>query len=276
MAFSLNETTLLSAVKSGSILSIVNSTLAPGYGIYYATVQKDSTSIVGSKVFSPTSWISVEKVADASIVNSPIEQGSYSSYNKVKRPPGVRAVFTLEGLTGFSGAIPNVTNLSLLSRTNLIATLDDMIASANTYDIETPDTVYTGYDLERYDFKVDAKSGVTMLTVEASFQAVLTEAEVTLSSDQQGAITDKNQNGPGTLKKVPGQAASKAVTLDSVKAAWNSGTTSLSSSLSTTATYVENGLQSAVDTVNTAYTKATDSASMQLKDGITTLAKVIT
>ncbi|WP_240001999.1 hypothetical protein [Photorhabdus bodei] len=61
MAFSLNQTTVLSAFRSGNLLSAVNSMISPGYGIYYASGQR-----VGDKPFTPTSFIAVEVTREAS------------------------------------------------------------------------------------------------------------------------------------------------------------------------------------------------------------------
>lgn len=122
MAFSLNETTLLSAINSGNIFSIINSVLSPGYGIYLKS---------GLRALSPTSFLGIEGGADASVVSAPIEKGSYNSFNKVKRPPVLRVLFTLEGWTGFSGSIPNLTNFTFTSRTEMLAALDAKIGRAH-------------------------------------------------------------------------------------------------------------------------------------------------
>lgn len=55
MRFSLNQATVLNAVRGGGLLSVVNSVLAPGYGVYYA-----SGASVGTKPFSPTSFVVIE------------------------------------------------------------------------------------------------------------------------------------------------------------------------------------------------------------------------
>ncbi|CAK8736343.1 hypothetical protein SODG_000055 [Sodalis praecaptivus] len=55
MTFSLNQATVLNAVRGGGLLSVVNSVLSPGYGIYYA-----SGDTIGSRPFSPTSFVVVE------------------------------------------------------------------------------------------------------------------------------------------------------------------------------------------------------------------------
>ncbi|MDE9528405.1 hypothetical protein KKJ20_22290, partial [Xenorhabdus bovienii] len=89
--------------------------------------------------------------------------------------------FTVEGWTGFSGAIPNLTNFTLNSRTDVLETLEKMRTTAEIYDIETPDQVYSSYDLIKYDYRIRSDSGVTLLIVNAVFQAVMDVAEVTIS-----------------------------------------------------------------------------------------------
>lgn len=236
MAFSLNETTLINAINGGGLLSILNSTLSPGYGIY--------TSGGVLKALRPTSFLGIEYGADASVVSAPIEQGSYNSYNKVKRPPIIRVLFTLEGWSGFSGGLPNLTNFSMTSRSDMLAALDEMVGSALVYDIETPDTTYESYDLIRYNYRTSDRE-VTLLTVEAIFQAVLQEAEV--------KITSNTGNDPGDVptydvrgangRTVVGNSTTSGATLVDVKGALSG----LKGSLSSAATQVASSVSSAID-----------------------------
>lgn len=280
MAFSLNETTLISAVKSGSILSIVNSTLSPGYGIYYATTQPGSLRVVNSKALSGISVFSVEPSSSAVISNAPIEKGSYSSYNKVQRPGELRMVFTFEGWTGFSGAIPNLTNFTLNSRSDILAELEEMKNSTNTYDIETPDTVYTTYDLVGYDYKVSAKDGVTLLTVNALFQDVMDVAEVTLTSttakkDMLQYSDDHSNSVSGVCTvKVPSSAGQ--VTLSDVQKSLAGLKGSISSALTSTAGSVTSSLQSAATSVSQPLLSSVSSGSDQLAEGISKLVGSLT
>ncbi|MGF2656342.1 hypothetical protein ACQUWL_28245 [Serratia marcescens] len=92
MRFSLNQATVLNAVRGGGLLSVVNIVLAPGYGIYYASGVKQST-----KPFSPTSFVVVEVGGEAAITTAPVEKGGYTSFNKVQRPAELH--ITLPGLT---------------------------------------------------------------------------------------------------------------------------------------------------------------------------------
>lgn len=259
MAFSLNETTILSAINSGNIFSIINSILSPTYGIYLKS---------GVKALSPTSFLGIEYGADASVVSSPIEKGSYSSFNKVKRPPIIRVLFTLEGWTGYSGSIPNLTNFTLTSRSDMLAALDAMVADAQVYDIETPDTTYEDYDIVRYNYRTSDRD-VTLLTVEAIFQAVLEEAEVTLTSTTANSNTTANSTSK-SASAITEKANSTATnsTLDDVKGALTGLKESVSSAATTVATSVSNAVGSATSGVTSAINGAATSAINNLSTSV--------
>ncbi|QNC78787.1 hypothetical protein [Klebsiella quasipneumoniae] len=276
--FSLNETTLLSAINSGSIFSIINSTLFPSWGITYNKVDETLTGVIpGMTVFEPTGWVSAEPVGDAAIVNAPIEKGSYTSYNKVRRPAELRVVFVLEGWSAYTGALPNITNFSTLSRTGLLAILDTMKNTACTYNIETPDRVYEGYDLAHYDYSISARGGLTLLKVSATFQQVMDIAEVSLSSNT--TVKSPTNNDASSVNSAilttNGQSSVKDVTLTDVKDAWTSGNVSLSSALQTTSSAIVSGVNSAATTVGNAWTSGTDQVSTQIKNGIGKFVSVV-
>lgn len=276
--FSLNETTLLSAINSGSIFSIINSTLFPSWGITYNKVDETLTGVIpGMAVFEPTGWVSAEPVGDAAIVNAPIEKGSYSSYNKVRRPAELRVVFVLEGWSAYTGALPNITNFSTLSRTGLLGILDTMKNTACTYDIETPDRVYEGYDLAHYDYSISARGGLTLLKVSATFQQVMDIAEVSLSSNTTAKSPTNNDVSSvnSAILTTNGQSSVKDVTLTDVKNAWTSGNVSLSSALQTTSSAIVSGVNSAATTVGNAWTSGTDQVSTQIKNGIGKFVSVV-
>lgn len=262
MAFALNETTLLSALSSGNIFSIINSVISPSYGIYLKS---------GAKAISPTSFIGIEYGADASVVSSPIEGGSYSSFNKVKRPPVLRVIFTLEGWTGISGSIPNITNFSLTSITDMLGELDAMVNSATTYDIETPDITYEGYDLVRYDYRKSSHD-VTLLTVEAIFQSVLEEAEVMLTSTTANSNAAKNSTSK-SASTVTEKANSTATnsTVDDVKGALTGLKDSVSSAATAAATSVSSAVSTVTEGATSAINGAATSAINNLSDSITEL-----
>jgi len=286
MAFSLNEATLLSAINSGSIFSIINSALSPTWGITYRTIDPAislagqsangpapgyvSAINPGDKVFSPSGWVSVEPYGEAMVVNSPIEKGSYTSYNKVRRPNDLRAIFVLQGWTAFSGSLPNVTEFSTLSRSELLRILEQMKNTASTYNIETPDQVYEGYDLVHYDYFVGAQKGQTLLTVNATFQQVMDGGEVIISNSvTQSPVTSNGRSSQQTaVSTETTQAFAKPVTLDDVKNAWNSGNLSLSDALATTGSGIVSGINSATETVSSAWAQTSDAVATQIKSGV--------
>jgi len=267
--FDLNETTLLSAINGGGLFSVINSVLYPGYGIYYA----DGTG----KALNPTSFLGVEFGADATVVTAPIEGGSYTSYNKVKRPSFIRVIFTLEGLSGFTGSLPNITNFSLSSRTGMLSALDEMVANTRLYDIETPDTTYEKYDLVRYNYKTSDRD-VTLLTVEAIFQAVLEEAEVTLSSTTAESKTTNNSVSKSeTSVNTPAvTSGATAATQNDVGSALSGLKKSVSSAYSDIATKVTTTISDVAKPATTAISGAATSAINGLSQSVTELVKVVT
>lgn len=267
MNFSLNETTLLNAVQGGGIFSVINSIIGPGYGIYLKS---------GAKALFPSSFLGIEYGADASVVSAPIERGSYSSYNKVKRPPVIRVLFVLEGWSGLTGSLPNLTNFSLTSRADMLGALDAMVSSATTYDIETPDTVYQGYDLVRYNYRTSDRD-VTLLTVEAIFQSVLEEAEVILSNSTDESDSTKNETCKAAsvkTEKIP------AAVSDANQASLSSALSGLKSTLSSAATNVADKVSSVTSSVTSGATTAINgsatSAINKLSETVTQIVKAIT
>lgn len=180
--FSLNESNVLSAVRGGGVLGLINSVLAPSFGIYYAWNDPAGVHLKGGKPFSPDSFVVVEVGAEASVSTAPVEQGAYTTFNKIQRPPELHVTFTVEGWTAFSGAVPNLTNFSTTSRSNVLETLEMMRTTAGLYDIETPDKTWTSYDLVKYDYRTRSNNGPTLLTVSAVFQAVMNTGEVSVGS----------------------------------------------------------------------------------------------
>lgn len=221
MALSLNETTLLSALKSGSIFSVINSAISPSYGIYYSSQTKTKEK-ANQVALAPSSFIEVSRGRDASVTTAPLESGDYLSYNKVQRPAEINIVVAFEGWTGLSGDIPNLTNFTTMSRSGFLDALDKMVAATELYDIETPDTIYTSYDLTRYDYKINAREGVTLLMATLVFQAVQ-------------VISKSNEISPGQCI----DASANYSTLEDINAVLNSLKNSIPSAFETAATTVK-------------------------------------
>ncbi|MXF49855.1 hypothetical protein GR294_25585 [Raoultella sp. Lac2] len=271
MSFSLNVSTVLSAIQGGSLLSVLNSALSPTYKITYNTVDESLlTAAAGQEVFSPSGWVSVDRYGDAVVTKGPVEKGQYSSYNKVRQPSELRVIFALEGWTAYTGALPNLTNFSLLSRSNFIQKLDEMKNTASTYDIETPDTVYYGYDLTHFDYFVGSYRGQTLLMANCTFEEIMNTGEVMLSNAViEGPPTNnaKTNNGTAASTQVV-TGSTKDVSLSDVKNAWSSADTSLSSALQTTGAAIVSNVNSAADSVSKVWDSSSTAVSKQIKSTV--------
>ncbi|UVW54663.1 hypothetical protein NYO12_10060 [Klebsiella variicola] len=271
MSFSLNVSTVLSAIQGGSLLSVLNSALSPTYKITYNTVDESLlTAAAGQEVFSPSGWVSVDRYGDAVVTKGPVEKGQYSSYNKVRQPSELRVIFALEGWTAYTGALPNLTNFSLLSRSNFIQKLDEMKNTASTYDIETPDTVYYGYDLTHFDYFVGSYRGQTLLMANCTFEEIMNTGEVMLSNAVvEGPPTNnaKTNNGTAASTQVV-TGSTKDISLSDVKKAWSSANTSISSALQTTGAAIVSNVNSAADSVSKVWDSSSTAVSKQIKSTV--------
>ncbi|AML34681.1 phage baseplate protein [Klebsiella aerogenes] len=271
MSFSLNVSTVLSAIQGGSLLSILNSALSPTYKITYNTVDESLLTVTaGQEVFTPSGWVSVDRYGDAMVTKGPVEKGQYSSYNKVRQPSELRIIFALEGWTAFSGALPNLTNFSLLSRNNFIQKLDEMKNTASTFDIETPDTVYYGYDLTHFDYFVGSYRGQTLLMANCTFEEIMNGGEVMLSNAViEGPPTDnaKTNNGSAASTEII-TGSTKEASLSDVKKAWSSANSSLSSALQSTGGAIVSNVNSAAESVSQVWDSTSTAVSKQIKSTV--------
>ncbi|RKS87340.1 hypothetical protein DES39_0561 [Orbus hercynius] len=197
MNFSISLNSVLSAINSKSLLSFLSSTIYPSYGIYYASGDNANRSAIDFN-----SVIKFDHSGEAVITSAPVASsdgvaGNYSSLNKVVQPSKITMRIAVEGMTGFSGAIPrfpstNNFSLNASSRSDVINKLEQMKNSATLYNIETPDRVYASYDLINYQFATSSSSGITLLMVDLTFQEVRTlfDIEKLINSVKKAATTE--------------------------------------------------------------------------------------
>lgn len=212
---SLNTADIFNAIGGGSPLSIINSTLKPSYVI--------RQSGGGASAIEYSGMMSIEPSGRASITTAPVEAGKYQSINKVREPNRLRCSIVVSGLSGFSGNIPNIFDLTLTSQSSTLATLKTMLATAAQYDIETPKETLEGYDLTDWSYKVTAQSGVTLLTIFLDFQEVIDQMEVQLSGSQSNTKPTANDIASGTtgVSSITKDGNAKTSALDDLSKSWN-------------------------------------------------------
>ncbi|MGL9734790.1 MAG: hypothetical protein ACR5LF_00690 [Symbiopectobacterium sp.] len=143
---------------------------------------------------------SIQPSGRAQITTAPVEDGKYQSINKVKEPSIIRCEIAISGLTGFSGSIPNIFDLTFTSQSQVLETVKNMLETAEVYDIETPKGTLTSFDLVDYSYEVTSQRGVSLLTIYLYFQEVMQQMVVSLS----GSMTKTSQQTTINPRELPG------------------------------------------------------------------------
>ena len=143
---------------------------------------------------TPDSFVALAMRNDSRISSHPVEQGQFSSYNKIGSPYEMWIRMTCSG----QGA---------MSRHDFIATLEKMQASTDLYTIITPDNLYANANLTSYDYRREAGSGATMIIVEARFE----EVRVTGTAEYQSTKSVNGAN-PVSYGSVTPSTPSQSVT----------------------------------------------------------------
>lgn len=261
----LNTADIFNAIGGGSPLSIIDSVLHPQYVIRFSGTSDVALEFSGMASIQPS--------GRAQITNAPVEGGKYQSINKVKEPGVVRCEIIVSGLTGFSGGIPDIFDLTFTSQSDALRTIKVMLETAGIYDIETPKETLESYDLIDHSYEVNSQHGVSMLRVYLYFQEVMQQMEVVLSGAQANAkptsdIKSQGITGMGAPIK---DASSTPSTVDELGKSWSSLKTSLRDVSSNLSQSVTNKFQSALDTVTQPASSVATSAIQKATD----LAKAI-
>ncbi len=134
----LNTASLL--VADASIIKQLFNT--PQWGVF-----KDAKAIAAAD-----SVLSFEYRQDTKISDYPQEKGAFQSYNKVGTPFDVRVQLTKGG--------------SEADRSAFLAAIEAATASLDLFDVVTPEKVYKSANLQRFDYRRTANSGVGLITVD--------------------------------------------------------------------------------------------------------------
>lgn len=114
-----------------------------------------------------------------SVVSSPIEQGSFTSYNKTTEPLQITATLSFSGNDGFLQSV--LDNLKKLKD------------GVTTFSIETPVYEYENMTLQAYDYAMRREDGLGVLYITAEFVEI---KEVALAYTQQETIEPEDCTDP--------------------------------------------------------------------------------
>lgn len=266
----LNTADIFNAIGGGSPLSIIDSVLHPQYAI-----RNNKTNDVALEF---SGMASIQPGGRAQITNAPVEKGQYQSINKVREPAVVRCSIIINGLTGFTGGIPNIFDLTFTSQSSTLTTIKEMLSATEIYDIETPKETLTSYDLVDHDYEVNSQRGVSMLTVYLVFQEVMQQMEVTLSGAQSSnkPTDDAKSQGITGAGAATQNASSTPSTLDQLSKSWSSLKTSIGDIASSASDTITTGFKSALDTVSEPVLDVTNSATQKAAEIAKNISENIT
>lgn len=266
---SLNASNVLNALDGGGVLSILNSTLHPTYAILATD---------GSNALEFSGMVSVSPSGRASVTTAPVEGGSYQSINKVREPSRIQCSVVISGLSGYSGSVPDIFDLTLTSQSSTLSTIKTMLESANTYDIETPKAMYESYDLVGWSYRVTSQTGVSLLTVNLEFQEIIQQMEVQLSGAQSSDKITSNSTASGTtgVSSVTKLASGSETTLDDLSSSWSKLKTATGQLTSSVGSTVTTTFQSGLDTVSEAAASVVKSATDKSTKIVNYIASSIT
>lgn len=109
----------------------------------------------GNQVLTPDTFLGIDYENSRRISNFPIEQGSFASYNKVNDP--------------FVGTVRMAVGGTLAAREQFLQALQALADSIDLYTLVTPEASYANVNLERYDYRRDARNGAGVIVASCRF-----------------------------------------------------------------------------------------------------------
>lgn len=136
----------------------------------------------GRPLLEPDSVIGFDYRGESKISTFPVENGGFSSYNKITSPFDIRMAMTC------SGRGP-------MSREAFLAKLAELKDALTLLTVTTPDAVYKSLNLVAFDYRRTSRSGVSLLSVDAGFTEVRETGKVTYSQVARPGDATKVSNG---------------------------------------------------------------------------------
>ena len=144
------------------------------------------------------------------VVSSPIEAGSFISYNKTNEPMEINSTLAFSGSDSFLQSV--------------LDSLNALKTSVTTFSIQTPLYEYENFTLQNYDYSMRREDGRGVLYVNALFleirevQVLYTDTETITAADSKDPSAVSNVNGglkqaqqPSSVESTAGEASASAV-----------------------------------------------------------------
>lgn len=163
-----NTITLLLA----DVRKVINAfTGKPQWGLFF---RSGAPALVGVD-----STVSVDVRRDYSLLDYPVEEGGFETYNKVIRPREIRVAIAVSGAGSLlssigSGLVTLITgnSPSVAARGRTLDALHGLANSLTLVDVRTPEGPYPGYTIEHYDYRREAREGISVIKIDVWLREV--------------------------------------------------------------------------------------------------------
>ncbi len=115
------------------------------------------------------------------ISSFPVEQGGFSSFNKVDTP--------------YDAAIRLAHSGDMASRNVMLSVLERIVRSTDLYSVVTPEIVYASANLVNYAYTRDTRGGSSQLIVELYLEEVRQTAVAQFTETEEPSGADPQSNG---------------------------------------------------------------------------------
>lgn len=171
----------------------------------YAVVSADTAALM----LNPDTVLELEYRHEYRISDYPVEQGAFSSYNKVAVPYDLRVKMSWGGqnfVQDIEQVIDELLNTALgtgfgqpQGRGDALAAIETMLGSLDLYDVVTPDYTYTDCNLVHMDYRKTAKEGAVRLVVDLFFREIRETVSAIYSN---GSLPNVFSNSPSAANPV--------------------------------------------------------------------------
>ena len=135
----------------------------------------------GSPVILSDNTIQFDYRQEWSLLDYPVEEGGFETYNKVASPFDCRFRVSAGG--------------NLENRQRFLSSIESIAGTTDLYDAYTPERIYTSVNVTHYDMRRTNVDGATLIKVDIWMLQVRVTAEIGFSNTKQPAGADPASNG---------------------------------------------------------------------------------
>lgn len=178
----------------------------------------------GNDLINADSFVSIEYRNGSRLLDYPVEDGSFESYNKVANPFDAAVTFAKGGTQD--------------ERQAFLTAIDALNDSLDLVSVVTPEVSYDSVNLERYDYRRVRENGSHLLLVTLYFREIRLSAEAdgqnaTQAPDGADATSNGQVSAASPVSGVKAALSSAASGLKSVQGAMTAGVSRITGSIKT-------------------------------------------